>query len=116
MELQLLGDTCCDVVQDGDGALVEKVVANLVVHNTVRSKDMSRSTLDGHLCIRYHMRKPNDIWAVFVLIQLSQIADHVASGIGDNIMGVDGSAAGTVGENGDGLWTDSILLVQALHT
>jgi hypothetical protein len=53
---------------------------------------------------------------VFILIQLSQVADHVAGGIGDNAMSVDSSAAGTVGEDGDGLWTDAVLLVETLHT
>lgn len=53
---------------------------------------------------------------MFVLVQLSQVANNVASGIGDNAMGVYSSAAGTIGENGDGLWTDAILFVQTLHT
>jgi len=62
------------------------------------------------------MRKSNDIRAVFVVIQLSQIANHVASGIGDNGMGIDSSTAGAIGEDGNGLWTDAVLLVQTLHT
>jgi hypothetical protein len=62
------------------------------------------------------MRESNNVGAVFVLIQLSQIADHVASGIGDNAMGIDSSTAGAVGEDSDGLWTNAVLLVQALHT
>jgi hypothetical protein len=50
-----------------------------------------------------------------VLTQLSQIANHVATGIGDNTMGFNDSAAGMIGEDGNGLWTDAVLLVQTLH-
>jgi len=62
------------------------------------------------------MREPDDIRAVFVLVQLSQVAYNVASGIGDNAMSVYSSAASTVCEDGDRLWTDAILFVQTLHT
>ena len=62
------------------------------------------------------MREPDDIRAVLVLVQLSQITDNVASGVGDNAVGVYSLATGTIGEDGDGLWTDAILLVQTLHT
>jgi hypothetical protein len=49
------------------------------------------------------MREPNDIRAMYVLTQLSQIANHVATGIGDNTMGFNDSAAGMIGEDGNGL-------------
>ena len=62
------------------------------------------------------MRKADDIWTVLVLVQLSQIANNVASGIGNDAMGIDSSSTRAIGEDGNGLWTDAVLFVQTLHT
>lgn len=114
MELELLAHTSSNVVQDVDCRVVEEVFADLVVHDAVGAEDVAGSALNRDLCVRDEVWEADDIGAVLVLGELAQVADDIAGGVGDNLVGPDGTATGAVGEDVDGLRADAIFLVQTL--